>query len=133
MYKSGQGYWTRTMTSIAAGVLACFAGVWLGEELRGRTWGAIEPIYVAATVGVIVVAICGAIIYWLVGVKPGSVDFLIATEAEMKKVNWSTRREIFGSTWVVIVLTALITVYVFAFDQVFAFVFTWMKVLDAGI
>ena len=31
---------------------------------------------------------------------------MIATEGEMKKVNWSTRREILGSTWIVIGLTA---------------------------
>ena len=40
--------------------------------------------------------------------KPSqTVDFMIATEGEMKKVNWSTRREILGSTWVVIAVTML--------------------------
>ena len=35
---------------------------------------------------------------------------MIATEGEMKKVNWSTRREIIGMTWVVIGLTVFIAV-----------------------
>lgn len=134
MYKSGQGYWTRVMTGIAAGVLVCLGAVWLGGELRNQTYGgAIEPLYVAAIAAVVVVAVFGAVVYWLVGVKPSTVDFLIATEGEMKKVNWSTRREIFGSTWVVLALTAIITLFVFGFDQIFAFVFAWMKVLEVGI
>ena len=36
--------------------------------------------------------------------KPSNVDFLIATDSEMKKVNWTTKGELFGSTRVVVVL-----------------------------
>jgi preprotein translocase SecE subunit len=45
--------------------------------------------------------------------KPSMADFLIATESEMKKVSWSSRAELMGSTMVVIgtifVMAALIT------------------------
>src|SRR3712207_7866772 len=40
--------------------------------------------------------------------KPANVDFLIATDSEMKKVNWTSRRELIGSTKVVIVFMFLI-------------------------
>jgi len=43
-----------------------------------------------------------------VGVKPKTVDFLIATDGEMKKVNWSTKKVIRDSTYVVIGATFLI-------------------------
>ena len=41
--------------------------------------------------------------YWVVGVNRKANDFFIATEGEMKKVNWSTRAEVIRSTKVVIV------------------------------
>ena len=42
--------------------------------------------------------------------KPTNVDFLIATDSEMKKVNWTSRKELIGSTKVVIVFMFLIAV-----------------------
>ena len=57
---------------------------------------------------------------------------MIATEGEMKKVNWSTRREIFGSTWVVIGLTVFIAIICFGFDRMFQYIFTLMKVLEVN-
>ena len=40
--------------------------------------------------------------------KPTNVDFLIATDSEMKKVNWTSRKELIGSTKVVIIFMFLI-------------------------
>ena len=74
----------------------------------------------------------GLLVYWLVYVHRTSSDFLIATEGEMKKVNWSTRREIIGSTKVVIVFTALMATLLFMFDLMFQFVFRYIGVLKAG-
>ena len=132
MYKSGQGYWTRVMTVIAALVLIGLGAAWVWEIFARFSYGGkIEPIYGAAGAATLVFAIGAWFVYRLVAVKPGSVDFLIATETEMKKVNWSTRREIFGSTWVVLMVTAGITLFVYLFDRTFFFLFVWMKVLDA--
>jgi preprotein translocase SecE subunit len=54
---------------------------------------------------------------------------MIATEGEMKKVNWSTRREIIGSTKVVIVFTLLLTLVLFVVDMIFITFFGWIGVL----
>jgi preprotein translocase SecE subunit len=54
---------------------------------------------------------------------------MIATEGEMKKVNWSTRREIIGSTKVVILFTILLAVILFTVDIVFMTFFAWIGVL----
>lgn len=72
------------------------------------------------------------VIYWLVGLKPRTVDFLIATDAEMKKVNWSTRREITVQTQVVIVAFFMIAALIFAIDYVFQGVFRLLHVIRLG-
>lgn len=45
-------------------------------------------------------------------------DFLIATESEMKKVHWSSRAELIGSTVVVIVTVLILAAYIFGVDSV---------------
>ena len=68
--------------------------------------------------------------FWLLGRNPRSVDFLIATEGEMKKVNWSTRREIVGSTLVVIGIALVISLFCWIWDFAFSAFFAWIRVLD---
>jgi preprotein translocase subunit SecE len=43
-------------------------------------------------------------------------NFLIQAKEELKKVSWSTRKEVLGSTVVVIVITALLTVFIMLVD-----------------
>jgi len=90
----------------------------------------VNPLFVAAGGAIIVGGLITFIGYYLVFVKPKSVDFLIATEGEMKKVNWSTRREVVGSTTAVIVTAVLIAVFCFGIDRAFFWFFAQIKVLD---
>jgi preprotein translocase SecE subunit len=53
-----------------------------------------------------------ALAWWLMN-KQDNVDFLIATDSEMKKVNWTSRKELIGSTKVVIVFMFLIAMFLF--------------------
>jgi len=55
-------------------------------------------------------------LYRFVASSPTTVDFLVATDSEMKKVNWSTRKHIQDSTAVVIGATFLIAALIFASD-----------------
>ena len=71
-------------------------------------------------------------IFWIVGLKHRSVDFLVATDAEMKKVNWSTRREITLQTQVVIVAFFLIAALIFVIDVAFKQVFELIGVIRLG-
>jgi preprotein translocase SecE subunit len=57
-------------------------------------------------------------IFRYVGTKPSSVEFLIATDEEMRKVNWSTRKIIIDSTKVVVIATFLIAGLIFIFDAI---------------
>src|SRR3712207_9446120 len=64
--------------------------------------------------------------------KPANVDFLIATDSEMKKVNWTSRRELIGSTKVVIVFMFLIAAFLFVIDVVFSYFFYMIDVLKSS-
>jgi preprotein translocase subunit SecE len=43
--------------------------------------------------------------------------FLSEVKTELAKVSWSSREELVGSTMVVIVLTAIVTVFIFIIDS----------------
>jgi preprotein translocase subunit SecE len=99
---------------------------------RGEGIPVFNMLYLQAGVAGLIVLLGSWLIYWLVGHNPGSVEFLIATDAEMKKVNWSTRKVIFDSTWVVIGATFLIAGVLFAADTLFSQLFRAIGVLGTG-
>ena len=47
---------------------------------------------------------------------PSFADFLIATEAELNKVSWTTRRRLIQDTIVVLVTVVLFTLFLFVVD-----------------
>ncbi len=131
IYKKNQGFYTRVCSAIAMAVLVLLGAKWVWDQLgQIRMENSSATIYVQATGAALLVAIFGFIGYYYIGRKQRVVDFMIATEGEMKKVNWSTRREILGSTWIVIGLTIFIALFCFAFDWFFSSIFRWMEVLD---
>lgn len=129
IYKSGQGYWTRMMSAAAFGLLAVQGGWWIWER-----WGAgashTNTKYIVGGVALLFLAAMAATMWWYLGHNQRSVDFLIATEGEMKKVNWSTRHELVGSTVVVIAVVVVISLFCWMFDFIFSTLFVWLKVLD---
>jgi len=132
IYKPGQGYNVRVVTAIGLGLVVLLGAYWLWEEFAGASWFGLPAIYISSGIATIFVAVLAGLGYWLIGVNPRAVDFLIATDAEMKKVNWSTRREVLGSTAVVIGLSLLVAAYCLGFDRAFLVVFAWMGVLETG-
>ena len=63
--------------------------------------------------------------------KSDNVDFLIATDSEMKKVNWTSKQELIGSTKVVIFFMFVIAAVLFLIDILFGYVFYWFTVLKS--
>ncbi|MFP4224166.1 MAG: preprotein translocase subunit SecE [Phycisphaeraceae bacterium] len=126
IYKPGQGYWTRTLSAIGAGtiVLAGVAWGWTKMSVISE-----NTIYYQSGMAAAVILVLGGLIYWLLN-NPRVADFMIATEAEMKKVNWPSRREIFGSTVVVIAGTLMLAVLLFLIDLLFAGFFQWIGILQ---
>lgn len=90
----------------------------------------VQPLYVQGALAALVLLFGAILTYWYTAAKPQSVEFLIATDGEMKKVNWSTRKDVIGSTWVVVVAGVLIAAMLFVFDFVFQTFFRLIGVLE---
>jgi len=129
IYKPDQGYWTRMMSTVAVGVMALAGAAWMWKELSVVKIGNIEHVYIQAAVVLVLLAVIGYLVYLVYWKNRKTVEFFIATEGEMKKVNWSTRKEIVGSTWVVIIVAAAITGILFVVDMFFSEVFKMAGVL----
>ncbi len=128
-YKPEQGPRVRNWTAGGAGLLAALGAKFVYERLavyRTDEWWSLLIVYgipVALVVGL------GYLIFWIVYRHRPSGDFLIATEGEMKKVSWSTRREVIGATKVVILVTLLLAALLGVVDLIFMLFFQWIGVL----
>ena len=65
---------------------------------------------------------------WRVVNLPAFADFLIATEAELNKVSWTTQRRLVQDTIVVLVTVFLMAIFLFGMDQVWRVVLSWKPV-----
>ena len=134
IYKKGQGYWTRMGTAagalLIAGLTAYNIYVYLPVLIHFDTspegQARAKQIAMASAAGFFVAF---AALAWRLMNKPGNVDFLIATDSEMKKVNWTSRKDLIGSTKVVIVFMFLIALFLFAIDIAFSYFFYLIGVL----
>ena len=116
IYKRGQGYYTRLYSALMMFVIVAFGCYALHEKLLGTN------IWVETLVPTGLCVVLGFVIYWLMN-KPNFADFLIAAEGEIKKVSWSSRKEIAVSTFIVIFVVASMTIMLFAADFVFKYLF----------
>ncbi|MCE5303705.1 MAG: preprotein translocase subunit SecE [Phycisphaerales bacterium] len=97
IYKRSQGRVTRQVTFAGIALIVALGLMRLSMILAGKglEWQFALP-------GVLLAALLWAS-YRLVNV-PGVADFLIAVEAEMNKVSWPTRTELFRASMVVLIL-----------------------------
>lgn len=94
-----------------------------------RAQAKVEPLILQGAAASVVILLGALAALWFAGMRPRTVDFLIATDSEMKRVNWSTPREIRGSTYVVIGACFLLAGALFVFDFIFQFFFKTIGVL----
>jgi preprotein translocase SecE subunit len=123
-YKPSQGYWTRVMTAVGGGAFVLWGGSWIFDKLS--VYG---NLYAQVAGAVIFILLLGILLFWLVGKKPMTVDFLVSVEGEMKKVNWSSKSEVIGSTKVVIVFVLMFGLLLTVVDTLFMGFFSWIGVL----
>lgn len=125
IYKPGQGKYTRLWAGFIVGAVVAL-GCWrLFKILEVH----VENLVVQTVVPVIVFVGLGVLIYWLLN-KPSVADFLVAAEGELKKVSWSSRKEIAVSTLVVIVVVVTMAILLGMTDLLFTIVFD--KLLSTG-
>jgi len=143
VYKPGQGYWTRLGTVISAVILLIMIGRFLYTTLAetiviGRSKLAdgteilkhLPKAWAGGIVGGLMIA--AAFWLWRTLNRPSVVDFFIATETEMKKVNWTSKKDLIGSTKVVIFFMLLIAAALFLIDIAFGYLFALVGVLKQG-
>jgi preprotein translocase subunit SecE len=121
LYKGKQGRIVRQVTCLAIW-MAIWLGAWqlyetLSSGLYGLNWWRF-----ALPLGAVAAGMWFA--YRLVN-WPKFADFLIAVEAEMTKVSWPTKTELYRASMVVIFTMAFLAVLLFAYDLV------WQAIFDA--
>jgi preprotein translocase subunit SecE len=121
IYKATQGRHVRTLT-FAGVMLVAVSGAYV---LSGKLYDVVP--YLRYGIPSMMVVLLGLLAFWMVN-RPQSADFLIATEGEMKKVAWSGKKEVIGSTKVVIVTTLMVAMLLFSVDILFGTLFRIMGV-----
>jgi preprotein translocase subunit SecE len=124
-YKPLQGRHARLGTALGLGVIVGLGLIRLYDQLSDYS----------KTTQLAVPAVLGAILGWLVYRTvefPPFVEFLIATEAEMNKVSWTSKDELRRATSVVLVTVALMAVFLFGVDFVWQFLLKSIGVLRFG-
>ena len=118
-------------TAVGSGVLTLLGCHFLYKKLSGFSFFPDANYDLLVQVGIpVVVFIALALTVFRVLNHRRIADFMIATEGEMKKVNWTSKREIFGSTKVVIVMVLILGAMLAAIDTVFMWFFRTIGVLQ---
>ena len=123
LYKPMQGWHARVYTAIGLGVILA-AGVWRLHEIMfdsSPAWRFGVPAIVAAVLGWCIFRIVHS---------PPFAEFLIATEAEMNKVSWTSKDDLYRSTIVVLVAVLVMSLYLFAVDWIWLFLLRNLGVLQ---
>ena len=131
IYKRGQGKYTRIGTVMGVLLIVLIGAYKLSLQFEASTVAWVQHPAFAFGVPTALIAIFALLTLWIINrIRPA--DFLIATEGEMKKVSWSSRREVTGSTKVVILTTFIMAGLLFAVDMLLLVVFTRLKILGSG-
>jgi preprotein translocase subunit SecE len=134
IHKPSQGRTTRLATGAAAALLIGLTVHFLLTQVPawffpGDGSGTANTTRTVWNVIVIVLAVLMSAFAWRLINKPSNAEFLIATDSEMKKVNWTSRKQLWGSTKVVIFFMLAIALMLFVVDLVFHWLFYLMDVL----
>ena len=124
LYKARQGRIVRQVTCLALW-LAMWLGAWqlyetLGSGLYGQTlWQYLVPP---------ALVLAGMWFSYRLVNWPKFADFLIAVEAEMTKVSWPTKTELYRASMVVIFTMAFLALLLFTYDLVWQAIFDFIGV-----
>lgn len=124
-YKPMQGRYARLYTALGLAVVIGLGLYRLWESLNESS----QVVKLGVPVGLGVVF--GWFIYRLVQYPP-FVEFLIATEAEMNKVSWTSREDLYRATSVVLVTVTLMSIFLFGVDWLWSNLLQLFGVLKFG-
>jgi preprotein translocase subunit SecE len=123
LYKPMQGWYARLYTALGLGVISA-AGVWrVYESSIDYT-----PLWRLGIPGIIALGL-GWLTFRIVHFPPFA-EFLIATEAEMNKVSWTSKDDLYRATTVVLTTVFLMAVFLFVVDWLWLFILRNIGVLQ---
>jgi preprotein translocase subunit SecE len=123
LYKPMQGWHARVYTAVALGLIVA-AGAWRVEEAThdySPYWRFGSPAVFALVLGWVVFRIMHF---------PPFAEFLIATEAEMNKVSWTSKDDLIRATMVVLATVVLMAGFLFLVDTLWTFILRLIHVLQ---
>ncbi len=125
LYKPIQGWYARVYTALGLGLILA-AGAW-------RVFDASIEFSPALRFGLpaLFLLILGWVIFRIIHFPPFA-EFLIATEAEMNKVSWTSKEDLVRFTTVVLTTVVLMTVFLFMVDTLWTFMLRMIGVLQFG-
>jgi preprotein translocase subunit SecE len=123
LFKPMQGWYARVYTAVGLGLITA-AGVWrIFESLLD--YSPLQRFGIPAAVALAL----GWVIFRIVHFPPFA-EFLIATEAEMNKVSWTSKDDLIRATTVVLTTVVLMAVFLFLVDTLWTFVLRMIGVLQ---
>lgn len=124
IFKRGQGKYTRLGSGFGWGIIAALGCLALYRQLNALDFPNEQiEMWITTMVPVGIFAALGLLIFWLLN-KPSIANFMIDAEGEMKKVSWSSRKEIAVSTVVVISVVVILGAFLGAADLLFSVFFS---------
>ncbi len=128
-YKPEQGKSVRMGTLFCGGALIAWGAYFLYDRLQVYEGDEAWRLLITTGIPIVFAVVLFALLWWASFVNRTNSDFMIATEGEMKKVSWSSRREVIGSTKVVILFTLMMAVFLFVVDIAFQALFSSVGIL----
>ena len=123
-HKRGQGSWARLCAYLFGGAIILFGAYQLygsinrpGEQVY-MTGVPVLGVLSAFKIIAITVALLGLLGLHLVLNKPRSVDLMIETEQEMRRVQWPAGKAVWNATLVVAFVSLLLALLMWALDLV---------------
>jgi preprotein translocase subunit SecE len=123
LFKPMQGWNARIYTAVGLGVIAA-AGVWRVYDTSIEY----TPVWRLGIPGALALVL-GWLIFRVVQFPPFA-EFLIATEAEMNKVSWTSKDDLYRATTVVLATVLLMAVFLFVVDWLWLFILRNLGVLQ---
>jgi len=123
LYKRSQGRIARQVTFAALAIIVALAAWCLNGHYSGRdtTQATTSQEIVGEYVVPLTVLIVGMWTSFRVVQMPSFADFLISVEAEMNKVSWPSRSELFRASMVVILMIFILAAVLFFYDLAWKF------------
>lgn len=117
LYKPNQGRIVRQVTFAAVALLGSLGG-W--ELYRSGAFSGLGGVSHLVFLAMVLIAVWFA--FRIVNYSSFA-DFLIAVEAEMNKVSWPTKSEVWNAVLVVMFVIFALAIFLFVFDILWTFVF----------